>query len=100
MGLLAGALRRRTCSLHGWQEKEEEIEEGDSRQRAFSSGCCIAGCRGAAGVIAHGTTAVGALRLDSPSGALASSLHLAVRQWVVAASERRRCLSFADSGGL
>merc|ERR1712032_1712100 len=67
MGLLAGALRRRTCSLHGWQEKEEEIEEGDSRQRAFSSGCCIAGCRGAAGVIAHGTTAVGAIS-DDPDG--------------------------------
>merc|ERR1712032_1221464 len=67
MGLLAGALRRRTCSLHGWQEKEEEIEKGDSRQRAFSSGCCSTSCRGAAGVVAHGTTAVGAIS-DDPHG--------------------------------
>jgi len=53
--------------LHGWQEEEEEIEEGNSRQRAFSSGCCITGCRGAAGVVAHGTTAVGAIP-DDPDG--------------------------------
>merc|ERR1712032_276855 len=67
MGLLASALRRRTCSLHGWQEKEEEIEEGDSRQRAFSSSCCITGCRGAAGVVAHRTPAFRAIS-DDPDG--------------------------------
>jgi len=65
--LLASALRRRTCSLHGWQEKEEKIEEGDPRQRAYPCGRGVTRHRGAAGIVAYGTPAVGAIS-DDPDG--------------------------------
>merc|ERR1712241_302434 len=58
---LAVALWRRTGSLHGWQEKEKEVEEGDARQPALSRACIAARRRGTAGVVAYGTPADGAL---------------------------------------
>merc|ERR1739838_425246 len=51
--LLAVALWRRTGSLHGWQEKEKEVEEGDARQPALSRACIAARRRGTAGVAAN-----------------------------------------------
>merc|ERR1739838_1277450 len=62
--LLAVALWRRTGSLHGWQEKEKEVEEGDARQPALSRACIAARRRGTAGVVANGTPADGALSDD------------------------------------
>merc|ERR1739838_556841 len=62
--LLAVALWRRTGSLHGWQEKEKEVEEGDARQPALSRACIAARRRGTAGVVAYGTPADGALSDD------------------------------------
>merc|ERR1739838_1124422 len=59
--LLAVALWRRTGSLHGWQEKEKEVEEGDARQPALSRACIAARRRGTAGVAAYGTPSVGAI---------------------------------------
>merc|ERR1719464_612929 len=59
--LLAVALWRRTGSLHGWQEKEKEVEEGDARQPALSRACIAARHRGTAGVAAYGTPSVGAI---------------------------------------
>merc|ERR1739838_1069709 len=59
--LLAVALWRRTGSLHGWQEKEKEVEEGDARQPALSRACIVARRRGTAGVAAYGTPSVGAI---------------------------------------
>merc|ERR1739838_305001 len=63
--LLAVALWRRTGSLHGWQEKEKEVEEGDARQPALSRACIAARRRGTAGVVAYGTPDGG----DSSDGA-------------------------------
>merc|ERR1740129_821521 len=63
--LPAFALRRRTGSLHGWQEKEKEIEEGDARQPALSLACGTARRRGTAGVVAYGTPADGAIHDDA-----------------------------------
>merc|ERR1739838_937829 len=63
--LLAVALWRRTGSLHGWQEKEKEVEEGDARQAALSRACITARRRGTAGVVAYGTPADGAIHDDA-----------------------------------
>jgi len=63
--LLAGALRRRAGSLHGWQEKEKEIEEGDACQPAPFCTCGTAHSRGARRVAAYGTPIVGAVPDDA-----------------------------------
>merc|ERR1712032_625797 len=54
MGQLAWVVRRR-----------KKVEEGDARQRACSCACGVAHRRGAAGVVAHGTSAVGAVHGDA-----------------------------------
>merc|ERR1712032_423374 len=45
--------------------EEEKVKEGDTRQRASSCACGVARRRGAAGVVAYGTPAVGAVRDDA-----------------------------------
>merc|ERR1712032_1014728 len=49
----------------GGKKKKKKIKEGDPRQRACFCACGVAPFRGAAGVVAYGTSVVGAVRDDA-----------------------------------